>query len=89
MQWFGKGSNNMEDGRGGGGGKVALGGGIGIVIVIIGLFLGKDLTGLVNQLPITTEQTNVKTGSSPDDDPQKKIRFWRIRIYRDCLGTTI
>jgi len=73
MQWFGKGSNNMEDGRGGGGGKVALGGGIGIVIVIIGLFLGKDLTGLVNQLPITTEQTNVKTGSSPDDDPQKKF----------------
>jgi len=74
MQWFGKGSDNMEDGRGGGGGgKVAIGGGIGIVIVIIGLFLGKDLTGLVNQLPITSEQTNVKTGSSPDDDPQKKF----------------
>ncbi|WP_293302227.1 neutral zinc metallopeptidase [Pedobacter sp. UBA4863] len=73
MQWFGKGSNNMEDGRGGGGGKVALGGGIGIIIVIIGLFLGKDLTGLVNQLPITSEQTEVKKGSSANDDPQKKF----------------
>lgn len=66
MQWFGKGSNNMEDGRGGGG-KVALGGGIGIIIVIIGMFLGKDLTGLVNQLPITTEQTDVKTGAPAND----------------------
>ena len=73
MQWFGKGSNNMEDGRGGGGGKVALGGGIGIIIVIIGLFMGKDLTGLVNQLPLTTEQTEVKKGSSENDDPQKKF----------------
>ncbi|WAC41846.1 neutral zinc metallopeptidase [Pedobacter sp. SL55] len=67
MQWFGKGSNNMEDGRGGGGGKVALGGGIGIIIVIIGLFLGKDLTGLVNQLPITSEQTEVKRGVPAND----------------------
>lgn len=67
MQWFGKGSNNMEDGRGGGGGKVALGGGIGIIIVIISLFLGKDLTGVFNQLPITSEQTNVKTGVPADD----------------------
>jgi predicted metalloprotease len=66
MQWFGKGSNNMEDGRGGGG-KVALGGGIGVIIVIIGLFLGKDLTGLVNQLPITTEQTEVKSGVPATD----------------------
>lgn len=73
MQWFGKGSNNIEDGRGGGGGKLAFGGGIGIIIVVIGLFLGKDLTGLIGQLPISSEQTEVKRGSSPDDDPQKKF----------------
>ncbi|WP_199117925.1 neutral zinc metallopeptidase [Pedobacter sp. ASV28] len=72
MQWFGKGSNNVEDGRGGGG-KIALGGGLGIIIVIIGLFMGKDLTGLVGQLPLTSEQTNVKKGSFPEDDPQKKF----------------
>lgn len=72
MQWFGKGSNNIEDSRGSGG-KLALGGGIGIIIAIIGLFLGTDLTGLVNQLPISTEQTDVKRGSSPNDDPQKKF----------------
>lgn len=73
MQWFGKGSDNIEDRRSSGGGKVALGGGIGIIIVIIGLFLGKDLTGLVNQLPITTEQTSGKKGSSANDDPEKKF----------------
>lgn len=73
MQWFGKGSNNMEDGRGGGGGRLAFGGGIGIIVVVIGLFLGKDLTGLIGQLPISSEQTEVKRGSSPDDDPQKKF----------------
>ena len=37
MQWFGKGSNNVEDGRSGGGGKTILGGGIGIIVVVLGL----------------------------------------------------
>lgn len=73
MQWFGKGSDNIDDRRGSGGGRVAIGGGIGVIIVIIGLFLGKDLTGLVNQLPITTEQTTGKKGSSENDDPEKKF----------------
>ncbi|WP_343530870.1 neutral zinc metallopeptidase [Pedobacter sp.] len=73
MQWFGKGSDNVEDGRGGGGGKFALGGGVGIIIVVLGLLFGKDLTGLVNQLPIAAEQTEVKRGSSANDDPQKKF----------------
>lgn len=68
MQWFGKGSNNMEDGRGGGGGKVALGGGIGIIIVIIGLFFGKDLSGIVNQFSAATEQTEVKQGVPAGDE---------------------
>lgn len=66
MQWFGKGSKNIDDRRGSGG-KVALGGGVGIIIIIIGLFLGKDLTGLVNQLPITTEQTTARQGVPADD----------------------
>ncbi len=73
MQWFGKGSDNVEDSRGSGGGKIALGGGVGIIIVILGLLFGKDLTGVVNQLPLTTEQTEVKRGSSENDDPQKKF----------------
>lgn len=73
MQWFGKGSDNIDDRRGSGGGRVAIGGGIGVIIVIIGLFLGKDLTGLVNQLPIITEQTTGKKGSSENDDPEKKF----------------
>lgn len=73
MQWFGKGSNNMEDRRGGGGGKLAFGGGIGVIIVLVGLFLGKDFSGLIGQLPISSEQTNATRGSSDSDDPQKKF----------------
>ncbi|WP_461789077.1 KPN_02809 family neutral zinc metallopeptidase [Pedobacter sp.] len=72
MQWFGKGSDNVEDGRGGGG-KLALGGGLGVIVVILGLFFGQDLTGLVSQLPGASDQANVTTGSSPNDDPQKKF----------------
>ncbi|WP_316799210.1 neutral zinc metallopeptidase [Pedobacter frigidisoli] len=69
MQWFGKGSNNVEDGRGSGGGKTALGGGIGIVIVVLGLIFGKDLTGVVSQLPTGAGTEEVKKGV-PADDPQ-------------------
>ncbi|SFH13220.1 KPN_02809 family neutral zinc metallopeptidase [Pedobacter insulae] len=66
MQWFGKGSNNVEDGRGGGG-RVALGGGVGIIIVILGLIFGQDLTGLVSQMP-AVEQSEVKNGVPAGDE---------------------
>lgn len=66
MQWFGKGSNNIEDSRGSGGGKVAIGGGIGVIVVIIGLLFGQDLTGLVGQMP-GVEQENVKRGTPTDE----------------------
>jgi predicted metalloprotease len=49
MQWFGKGSGNVDDRRGLGGG--AIGGGVGIIVVVLGLLFGTDLTGLVGQLP--------------------------------------
>ncbi len=70
MQWFGKGSENVEDGRGGGGGRVALGGGLGIIVVILGLIFGQDLTGLVDQMPLM-EQGEVKKGVPAD--PQGKF----------------
>lgn len=66
MQWFGKGSNNVEDSRGGGGG-VAIGGGLGFIIVILGLIFGQDLTGIVNQLPLA-EQTQVRKGVPAHDE---------------------
>lgn len=69
MQWFGKGSNNIDDRRGGGG-RIALGGGVGIIIVIVGLLFGKDLSGIVNLLP--AEQGQVKN-SAPINDEKKKI----------------
>jgi len=71
MQWFGKGSNNVEDGRGSGGGRVALGGGLGIIVVILGLIFGQDLTGLVGQMP-GVEQAEIKRGV-PADDPQAQF----------------
>lgn len=66
MQWFGKGSGNIEDRRGMGGGKT-LGGGIGIIVVVLGLIFGRDLTGLVGQLPTGASQQQVETGSPTDE----------------------
>ena len=69
MQWFGKGSEDVEDRRSsGGGGKTVLGGGIGIVIIVLGLFFGKDLTGLVSQMPLDAagQQTEGEKGVPKD-----------------------
>lgn len=69
MKWFGKGSDNVEDVRGSSGGKTLLGGGIGLIVVLIGLFFGTDLTGLVSQLPLgETQQVQVKQGSNTDPE---------------------
>ncbi|MCZ4224169.1 KPN_02809 family neutral zinc metallopeptidase [Pedobacter rhodius] len=66
MQIFGKGSENVEDSRGSkGGGKAVLGGGVGLIIVVLGLFFGKDLTGLVGQIP-TNEAAEVNKGIPTD-----------------------
>jgi predicted metalloprotease len=66
MQWFGKGSGNIDDRRGMSGGA-KLGGGVGIIIIVLGLLFGKDLTGVVDQLPIGAQmQTEGKTGDPID-----------------------
>lgn len=66
MQIFGKGSENVEDSRGSrGGGKAVLGGGVGLIIVLLGLFFGKDLTGLVGQVS-TNEAAEVSRGIPTD-----------------------
>lgn len=65
MQWFGKGSGNIDDRRGMSGGMI--GGGVGIVVVILGLLFGTDLTGLVSQLPVEgVTQTEGKKGAPTD-----------------------
>lgn len=65
MQWFGRGSGNVDDRRGMSGG--AIGGGVGIIIVIVGLLFGRDLTGLVSQLPVQEmAQTEGKKGTPED-----------------------
>ena len=66
MQWFGKGSGNIDDRRGMGGGA-KLGGGIGIIIIVLGLLFGKDLTGVVSQFPIgEAAQSQGKSGDPAD-----------------------
>jgi len=70
MQWFGKGSGDVEDRRSsGGGGRTILGGGVGIIVVVLGLIFGKDLTGLVSQVPGNTggAQTEGKMGVPEDE----------------------
>lgn len=65
MKWFGKGSDNVEDARGLSGGGKAIGGGLGLIVIVIGLFFGTDLSELVSQLPVAnTEQAEVKKGSA-------------------------
>lgn len=68
MKFFGRGSGNIEDARGSSGGGKVVGGGIGILIVLVGMFFGKDLTGLVSEMPVgNTEQTAVQKGSPKDE----------------------
>ncbi len=69
MKFFGKSSGDVEDARGGSGGGKMLGGGIGILVVIVGMFFGKDLTGLVSQMPVgNSEQTAVQKGTPTDKE---------------------
>lgn len=70
MQWFGKGSGNIDDRRGMSGG--AVGGGIGIIVVILGLIFGQDLTGLVSQIP-GSQQTSVKGKTGDPTDAEGKF----------------
>ncbi|TDO19178.1 KPN_02809 family neutral zinc metallopeptidase [Pedobacter duraquae] len=66
MQWFGKGSGNVDDRRGMGGGTM-VGGGVGIILVVLGLLFGKDFTGLVSQLPVGEQApTSGKRGVPTD-----------------------
>ena len=71
MQWFGKGSGNIDDRRGMGGGKV-LGGGAAIVVIVLGLIFGRDFTGLISQVPIG-EQSSVEGKQGVPQDAEGKF----------------
>jgi len=71
MQWFGKGSNNVDDRRGMSGGKV-LGGGAAIIVVVLGLIFGQDFTGLVSQLPVG-ESAGVQGKQGAPQDAEGKF----------------
>ena len=74
MQIFGKGSDNIEDSRGssgGGGGRTLLGGGVGLIVIVVGMFFGKDLSGLVSQMPDGGQNVEVRTGAPTDNDGEQ------------------
>lgn len=80
MRWRGeRESDNVEDHRGlSGGGKVAVGGGIGaIVVLVLGLLTGKDLSGLLPFLQgdqnTTTQQADGPRAPRPDDSTAQFI----------------
>ncbi|WP_410221741.1 neutral zinc metallopeptidase [Pedobacter sp.] len=69
MQWKGRReSDNVDDRRGKGG--LVLGGGAGIILVILGLIFGQDLTGLVNQVSTDNQQTQQ---APPINDEQTRF----------------
>lgn len=81
MRWRGeRESDNVEDHRGlSGGGKVAVGGGIGaIVVLVLGLLTGKDLSGLLpflqgDQQTTTTQQADGPRAPRADDSTAQFI----------------
>lgn len=58
MKWQGgRKSSNVDDRRGMSGGQLVFGGGvIGVVVLLVSLFTGTDLTQLLNQVPVTQQQ---------------------------------
>ncbi len=74
MRWSGeRSSSNIEDRRGmSGGGKFAIGGGfIGIIVLLISLFTGRDLTGLMDVIPMEMNEqatTAAERGPRADDE---------------------
>lgn len=58
MKWQGgRKSSNVDDRRGMSGGQLVFGGGvIGVVVLLVSLFTGTDLTQLLNQVPLNQQQ---------------------------------
>lgn len=69
MKWQGdRKSTNVDDRRGMSGGRVALGGGvIGVVVLLISLFTGTDLTQYLNQVPVVQQQQEQTVELSAED----------------------
>jgi hypothetical protein len=76
MRWQGrKQSDNIEDRRGGGSvaGKAKIGGGLAIVIVIIGLVTGTDVSQLLGLAGGGKSQTSAPVARSPQEDEQARF----------------
>lgn len=69
MKWQGdRKSSNVDDRRGMSGGRIALGGGVvGVVVLLISLFTGTDLTQYLNQVPMVQQQQEQAIELSAED----------------------
>ncbi|WP_431299950.1 KPN_02809 family neutral zinc metallopeptidase [Tabrizicola sp. BL-A-41-H6] len=97
MEWKGRrGSNNIEDRRRMSSGSVGRVGGVGVLaIVIIGYFLGVDLTPLLND-PGTSRQSSASVELTAEDKTAGEFvsvtladteEVW-TKVFREQLGTT-
>lgn len=75
MDWRGRReSSNIEDRRGGGMGRTAGVGGIGMVIVLlVGIFFGVDLSPLLGPGGMVTTETSAPSGPNAIDDEQERF----------------
>lgn len=75
MDWRGRReSGNIEDRRGGGMGRTAGVGGIGMVIVLlVGIFFGVDLSPLLGPGGMGTTETSAPSGPNAIDDEQERF----------------
>lgn len=99
MRWRGRrGSSNIEDRRRAGGGGVAATGGVGvIVIVLVGYFLGVDLTPLLEEGGFSSPQSGGSTAELTEADREAgefvsvtladTEEIW-AGIFRNQLGET-
>lgn len=85
MKWKGgRRSSNVDDRRGMSGGKIALGGGaLGIIVLLVSVFTGTDLSGILNQLPAQQSQSPQQTQVELSEAEQEMGDFVSV-----VLGTT-
>lgn len=99
MRWRkGRRSSNVEDRRGmgpgrrrmPGGGGLKIGGGAGIIVMLIGLFLGVDLSGLMGTSSSTGNLTQLSPGPAQTRSNDEASDFVRVMLgYNEDVWTKL
>ncbi len=85
MRWRGeRQSDNVRDNRRSAGGKIAVGGGLGVIIVVlIGLITGKDISGILNFI-----QPGAEVGQSSTQSPAFEASDTTAQLVSVVLAST-